>query len=156
VFYNNGCFLDFKNLSFSIKKILPLFLDTIKNKERFLFVATAGIYSTSIISNSYLSFIQDLNRTKAGLFSNFSSISFQLFTKQNFIFNPSVLILFYFNDSDFLVFEAKKKKIPLIGLTNSQINSKLLDYPIIINSSCFYNIYFFTKFFFKLVLSYKF
>jgi ribosomal protein S2 len=155
LFYNDGCFLDFKNLSFYIKKLLPLFLDSMKNKEQFLFVATTGIYSKNIISNSYLSFVKNLNRSKSGLFTNFSAINFQVFTKFKLKLNPSVLILFYFNEPNFLIFEAKKKKIPLVGLINTQTNSNLLDYPITINPVFFYNIYFFSKFFFKLILKYK-
>lgn len=155
VFYNKGSFLDFKNLSFSIKKLLPLFLDIVKNKEQFLFSSTSGLYSKSMTSNTYTSFVRDLNTpNKGGLFTNFASISFQLFTK--FKFNPSILILFYFNDPDFLIFEAKKKKIPLIGLIQSKNNSKLLEYPIIMNGAFFFNIYFFSKLLFKLILSYKF
>ena len=152
VFYNNGCFLDFKKLSFSIKKLLPLFLDMVKNKQDFIFVATEGIYSKSIISNSYLSFVRDLTTIKSGLFTNFSSINFHLITKFKIKSNPVALILFHFKNPAFLVFEAKKKKIMLIGLINSQINSKLVDYPIMINPIFFYNIYFFSKFFFNLIL----
>lgn len=154
VFYNKSCFLNLKNLSFSIKKLLPLFLDIVKNKEQFLFSSTSGLYSKSMTSNKYSSFVRDLNfPNKGGSFTNFASISFQLFTKSKF--NPSVLILFYFNDPNFLVFEAKKKKIPLIGLVQSKNNSKLLEYPIFINGAFFFNVYFFSKLFFKLILNYK-
>lgn len=86
-----------------------------------------------------------------GIFSNFSRISDFCFKKLNFNKNPSVLVFFFFKEKDYLILEAKKKKIPTVGLIEQKINSSIVDYPIFLNSNYFYVNYFFSKFLFKLL-----
>ena len=65
---------------------------------------------------------------------------------------PTILIFFYLKDKDFLLKEAKKKKIPVIGLVGPTSEAILVDYPIFINTNFFYVSYFFSKFLFKLIV----
>jgi len=66
--------------------------------------------------------------------------------------NPCFLFLFYATENYSIVIEGKKKGIILISLSDSEINSNLIDYPIFLNSLYFYSIYFFNLFLLRLIL----
>jgi hypothetical protein len=53
--------------------------------------------------------------------------------------------------NDFVLKEAKVKGIPVIALISSKRNSKLIDYPLLVDSSYYYTLYFFSLFFFRLL-----
>jgi ribosomal protein S2 len=120
-------------------------------KGKVLFVATKWLYSRIIYDRSYLSLPKELIYRKPGVFSNFSYLSDIFFEDLDFNKNPSVLVFFRIKDKDYLVLEAKKKKIPIVGLISSKTNSLMVDYPIFINSEHFHATYFFSRFLFKLI-----
>jgi hypothetical protein len=87
-----------------------------------------------------------------GAFTNFITQGFNFFSNEKLNKNPSMVFFFNLSTNDFLLLEAKKKNIPSIGLVNANNNSCLVDYPIFLNSFYFYNVYFFSRFFFKFIL----
>jgi len=87
-----------------------------------------------------------------GTFTNFITQGFKFFSNEKLNKNPSIIFFFNISTNDFLLLEAKKKNIPSISLVNANNNSCLIDYPIFLNSFYFYNVYFFSRLVFKLIL----
>jgi len=114
-----------------------------------LFIATKYIYSKSLDQTLYKSLIKTLLSKDSGVLSNPSFTSIQYFTKKNIVAKKKILIFFYVKGNNKLLIESKQRSIPTVGLVNLSQNSVLIDYPIIINSKYFYNVYFFSKFFFR-------
>lgn len=139
-----------------MKKILPLFLKISLRNGKFLFITTKWLYSKTVYNKSEAfienSMCQKLNNV---VFSNFSFYSFKFITKLSFKSNPVVLVFFSIIKNDFLILSAKKKDLPIIGLTSLRLNTSLIDYPLVINSQYFHSIYFFSKLLFKLVFMKK-
>ena len=110
------------------------------------------MYSKSIYNKEYLSIVKNLVTTKiiGGIFSNF-----KFFWSQNWIINPTVLIIFSFKEKSFIIKEAKRKNIPIISLIEQKTNTTLIDYPILLNSSYFHSVFFFSKFLFKFIFLLK-
>ncbi len=152
VLYLANVFININKLIFSIKNVLPLLFNISNAKGKIIFVATKWLYSKIIYHRFYLSLIKDLVYRKPGVFSNISYLKDQFFNKLDFNKIPTILIFFYFNDKDYLLHEAKKKKIPIVGLVSSKNTVTLVDYPIFVNTDYFYVSYFFSKFLFKLIL----
>jgi len=59
------------------------------------------------------------------------------------------MVFLNFQENDLLLLESKKKNLPSIGLVDDNFNSYLMDYPICLSPLYFYNVYFFSKFFFR-------
>ena len=144
--------MDFNKLIFSIKNILPLILNISRVKGQIIFIATKWLYSKILYQNFFLSLVKDFVYRNSGIFSNISYLKEIVFNKLDFNKIPTLLIFFYFKDKNYLLQEAKKKKIPIIGLVSSKTKSLLVDYPIFVNSDYFYVSYFFSKFLFKLII----
>ena len=151
VIYLTNVYFNFNKLIFSIKNVLPFLLNISCVKGKIIFVATKWLYSKIIYHPFYLSLIKDLVYRNPGIFSNISYLKDLFFNKLDFNTIPTVLIFFYFKDKDYLLREAKKKKIPVIGLIGSKTKVTLIDYPIFINTDYFYVSYFFSKFLFKFI-----
>ena len=106
-------------------------------------------------NKGYLSIIKSLviKKTIGGIFSNF-----KFFWSKNWIINPTVLIIFSEKkkrNKSFIITEAKRKNIPIISFIEQKTNTNLIDYPILLNSSYFHNVYFFSKFLFKIIFLFK-
>lgn len=151
VIYNFNLYSNLNKLLFSIKNVIPLFLNISYSKGTVIFIASKWLYSKIIYNKLYLSLIKELVYQQSGIFSNFSRISEFCFQKLNFNKNPCILVFFFFKEKDYLILEAKKKKIPTVGLIGKKVNSIIVDYPIFVNSDHFYVNYFFSKFLFKLI-----
>jgi len=149
-FYKFFFLIDFTLLILIIKKIFPIFLSIALNKGKFLFVGTKYVYSQSICKNSFISKLENLD---AGILTNFSVKGFNHFENLKLYKNVSIILFFYILKNDYLLLESKRKDIPTIGLVNSFTNISLIDYPIFLNSSYFYNTYIFSRFFFKYILA---
>jgi ribosomal protein S2 len=121
----------------------------IKTKNDFLFIGTRFLYSKVVSSNCFLT--HELVTRNPGIFSNFSITSFYTINKIAINSLPKAIIFFYLKKNDFVLKEAKLKNIPIIALISSKRNSKLIDYPLIVDSSYYYTIYFFSLFFFRLL-----
>jgi len=133
-----------------------LFLNLLKLNSNILFVLSNFFYCQTIYQNFYFSIIKKFqNNIKKGIFSNFSITNLKIIDFLDFYFNPSILIFFYLNENQLLLYESKKKKIPNISLLAKNQSLKMVDYPLYININHFYPIFFFSKFFFKLVLTNK-
>lgn len=145
--YSINCFTEIQILIISIKKVLPLLVTIIKTKSEVLCIGTNFLYSKITSSKRFL--IHQLTSSNVGIFSNFSITSFYSLYHISLKNLPKILIFFYLNENESLVKEAKLKNIPIIGLISSKENSYLIDYPIIIGSSYFSTIYFFSLFFFR-------
>lgn len=152
ILYNKKCFLNMNKLLSCIKKIFPLFLNISKKNSNLLFISTHFLYSQTIYNKYYFHIIKELLNKKLGVFTNFSIIGYDFFKKLNFKYNPCFLIFLELKQDISLLVESKKKNIPTIALVNIDLNSCLIDYPLCVNSSYFYTIYFFSKFLFKLIL----
>ena len=116
-------------------------------------IAARWLYSKVIYNKAYLSLPKELIYRKAGVFSNFSILSDSFFSNLDLNKNPLILVFFSIKNKDYLVLEAKKKKIPIVGLISSKTNSFIVDYPIFINSDHFHATYFFSRFLFKLIFT---
>jgi len=150
--YVSNVYINLNKLIFSIKNVLPVLCNVSNSKGQIIFVATKWFYSKVIYQGFFLSLIKHLVFRKPGVFSNLSYLKDQFFNKLDFNRLPSILIFFYLKDKDFLLKEAKKKKIPVIGLVGPTAEAILVDYPIFINTNFFYVSYFFSKFLFKLIV----
>nr|QFP99057.1 ribosomal protein S2 [Rhizaria sp.] len=151
-FYRKKVLLEMNTFISIFKKILPVLNSVINNKAKFLFVGSNYIYSQTVY-NTKSNFIGQLIDWNVGIFTNFSWRGFQSFNYLKLNSNPSLIFFLFIPENNFLVLEAKKKKIPTIGLVASGFNSILMDYPIFLNSTYFYNIYIFSKFFFRYIIS---
>lgn len=149
--HSTNCFTDLNLLIFSIKRLIPIIVSSITPKNDFLFIGTKFLYSKSVSTSSFLT--NQLVTRNPGIFSNFSITSFYTVNKVATKSLPKIIFFFYLKKSDFVLKEAKVKNIPVIALLNSKRNSKLIDYPIMVDSSYYYTIYFFSLFFFRLLRS---
>jgi ribosomal protein S2 len=147
--HSTNCFTDLNVLIFSIKRLIPVIVSIVKTKKDFLFIGTKFLYSKTVSISSFLT--HELVTRNPGIFSNFSITSFYTINKIAITTLPKVLFFFYLKKNDFVLKESKVKGIPVIALISSKQNSKLIDYPIMVDSSYYYTIYFFSLFFFRLL-----
>jgi ribosomal protein S2 len=118
-------------------------------KNDFLFIGTRFLYSKIVSNSSFLA--HQLILRNPGIFSNFSITSFYTVNKISIKSLPKIIFFFYLKENDYLLKEAKLKSIPTIALISSKTNSRLIDYPVKINSSYYCSLYFFSLFFFRLL-----
>jgi len=144
--YDKKCFLDFNLLCFYIKSISTLLVNLTKTKTVCLFVATKYIYSKQVAKKDYTQTVKKLFLKNSNILSNF------YFQDRNLHFKKMILVFLYIKKNDRLLFEAKQQHMPTIALTNLKQSSNLIDYPIVVNSSYFYNIYFFSRLFFRITI----
>jgi len=133
----------------SLQSIIPLLTNIYRSGGDCLFIATKYIYSKSLGQTPYKSLIKKLLSKDSGILGNPSFTSIQYFSRKNIVSNKKILIFFYLKGNNKLLVESKQKAIPTVGLVNLSQNSVLIDYPIMVNSKYFYNVYFFSKFFFR-------
>lgn len=107
------------------------------------------MYSHSIYKIGLVGEIKDRN---VGVLTNFSFKGYKTINFLTLNKVPSIILFFHTAESNFLVLESKKNYIPSVGLVNSYNNTCLIDYPIFLNSFYFYNIYIFSRFFFKYIV----
>lgn len=147
--YSTHCFINLNLLIFSIRRLIPILFLATKTKRDLLFIGTRFLYSKTVSNNNFLT--HQLVYRNPGIFSNFSITSFYTMNKIAIKSVPKVIFFFYFKKNDYLLKEAKLKNIPVIGLVSSKLNSGLIDYPIMVDSSHYYTLYFFSLFFFRLL-----
>ena len=150
--YEKSYFVDFRNLTLNLKNIIPIFINNVKKNGNFLFISTKFFYCQSIYKNYFFSVVKKLLEIKSGIFTNFSVSNFKFFEKLNFKLNPDFILFFSLKNNKFFLLESKKKNITVISILNPKCSSFLIEYPIFVNSVYFYIVYFFHKFFFKLIL----
>lgn len=149
--YQKSSFFEQNNCVAVFKTIFPILHSIVDNKANILFVGTKCFYAQSFYALKSR-FVSKLLEAKMGAFTNFITQGFNFFSNEKLNKNPSMVFFFNLSTNDFLLLEAKKKNIPSIGLVNANNNSCLVDYPIFLNSFYFYNVYFFSRFFFKFIL----
>lgn len=147
--YKKKSIVDFDNLLFGIKKLIPIFKTLCAASTNILFFSSNSVYNQTLHSEISFQKASILKDWKVGTLSNFSLQGFHLFNHQNLNIQPSIVICLNFQENSLLLLESKSKNLPTIGLVNEKINSNLLDYSINLDSNYFYNLYFFTKFFFR-------
>lgn len=147
--YSTDLFTSLNILISSIKRLIPIIASTVKTKNDFLFIGTRYLYSKTVSNINFLT--HQLVSRNPGIFSNFSITSF--YTMNNIAIKrlPTIIFFFYLKKSDYLLKEAKLKNIPIIALVGSKTNSRLVDYPVIVDPSYYHTLYFFSLFFFKLL-----
>ena len=145
--YADHCFYDIPVLVNSIKKSMPLLFSIKKNSIDVLFIGTSFLYSKTTSLKLFL--INQLTVRNPGIFSNFSITSFYSMYNLALKTPPQILFFLYLHGNDTLVREAKIKNIPILALANSKDNSTLIDYPIMVGSSYFYTVYFFSLFYLR-------
>lgn len=150
--YGKSYFVDFRNLLLNLKNTIPIFMNSVKNKGNFLFISTNFFYCQSIYKNYFFSIIKKLLEIKSGIFTNFSVSNYRFFKNLNFKLNPDFILFFSLKNNKYFLLESKKKNIPIIAILNPKYNSFLIEYPLFVNNIYFYIIFFFHKFFFKLIL----
>jgi ribosomal protein S2 len=150
-FYKKTIFFDLVFFISIVRKIAPILNSIINNKGEFLFVGTKSIYCQTVYRNK-VDFIPKLLESNVGIFTNFKLNGFKSFKNFRVFKNPSIILFYQILDSNFLLVEAKKKNIPVVGLLESNSKSHLIDYPIFLNSFYFYNIYIFSRFFFNYII----
>lgn len=150
-FYKKTIFFDLIFLISIIRKIAPIFNSIVDNKGEFLFVGTKSIYCQTVYRNK-VNFITELLECNVGIFTNFKLNGFKSFKNFKVFKNPSIILFYKILDSNFLLIEAKKRNIPIVGLLESNSKSNLIDYPIFLNSFYFYNIYIFSRFFLNYII----
>jgi ribosomal protein S2 len=149
VVYNQKAILDFDSLILGIKKVLPIFKYLCGTLANILFVSSNSIYTQTVRTNNTSNLGKQLTEWKVGVLSNFSLQGFRLFKHLKLNVPPEAIVFLSFQDNDLLLLESKKKNLPTIGLIDDNFNSYLMDYPINLSPLYFYNVYFFSKFFFR-------
>ena len=147
--YSVNCFTDINYLLLSIKRVIPLLLSVINSKTDLLFIGTRFLYSKTMSKKIFLT--HQLTIRNPGIFSNFSITSFYTMYKIALKDLPKIIFFFFLKENDSLLKEAKIKNIPIVALVSSKDNLMLIDYPIMIDSSYFSTIYFFSLFYFRLL-----
>jgi ribosomal protein S2 len=145
--YSEHCFYDMVSLVRSIQKSMPLLFSLKKTKVDLLFIGTRFLYSKTTTSTLFL--VSQLTNRNPGIFSNFSITSFYSMHNLALKKPPQIIFFLYLQGNDTLVREAKIKHIPVIALVNSNDNSTLIDYPLMVGSSYFYTVYFFSLFYLR-------
>lgn len=150
-FYKCNIFINFNKLIFTVKKLIPLFFTVVANRGKCLFIGNKHLYFQTICQINTNNDLK-LNNLRIGTFSNFFLINDSLF--KNLISQKKISIIFFLNcvENKLFLIEAKKKNIPIIGLVTKNIDNYLVDFPMMLNSYYFYNLYIFNQFFFKLIL----
>jgi hypothetical protein len=133
----------------SIKKVLPIFNYLTNNLSSILLIGSNSIYSQTIYLDKAYYVTSKIPNIKVGTLTNFSSQNFSLSNYLELNYKPNNIFFLNLKNNFFLLREAKKKKIPTVGLITGTLNSSLIDYSIFINSLYFYNIYIITKLFFR-------
>lgn len=147
--YNQQSVVDFDNLIFGIKKVLPVFNYLCGTLANILFVSSNYMYTQTITTENKHSLGKALSEWKVGILSNFSLQGFHLFKNLQVASLPSIVFFLNFQNNSLLLLESKKKNLPTIGLVDETSNSHLIDYSINLSPLYFYNVYFFSKFFFR-------
>lgn len=147
--YNQKAILDFDSLILGIKKVLPIFKYLCGTGINILFVSSNYIYTQTVHADNSCNLGKQLSEWKVGILSNFSLQGFRLFKHLQLSSPPSAMVFLNFQENDLLLLESKKKNLPSIGLVDDNFNSYLMDYPICLSPLYFYNVYFFSKFFFR-------
>lgn len=146
--YKSYCFGAYKSLIWSIKKLIPFILTTIKTKNNFLFFTEISLYSKIFSDNFYNTFIKKSLVVKKGMFTRLNFNFLNIMANVN---NFSVLILLGFDKHQNIIWEGKEYNIPIVSLVSSGNASSLVDYPIFVNKLFFHTIFFFLQLFFKLI-----
>ena len=150
-FYKKVAFFNSIQFLLIIKKILPVLNCVVATNHKILFIGSNSLYCQSIYSKN-INFIGKLKMSIIGVFTNFTAEGFKFFDNFKFRKKPSLIMVMSSFNGNYIFLDAKKKNIPIIAFIDSDVNSSLVDYPISINSSYFYNVYIFSRFFFKYVL----
>jgi ribosomal protein S2 len=145
-FYKNKNLFDFNVFILTIKKIFPVLNSIFLNKGKFLFAGTTQAYCHNINKNN---FVSDTKDTTVGILTNFSLKGYKNIKLLNLKKIPSIVFLLH-SEKNFLFLESKNRCIPVVGLVDSS-STTLIEYPIFLNSFYFYNIYIFSRFFFKYI-----
>lgn len=150
-FIKKNVFFDFNIFVSIVKKVFPTLHSIVDNKGKFVFIGTNMMYlqSTHLINGNQVGHIV---QPLVGSFTNFSLCGFSLFDRFKLDKLPAVFFFFNMCKTDYFILEAKKRNIPIIALVNCSVNSVLVDYPIILNSHYFYNIYILSRFFFRYIV----
>lgn len=151
--YQKKSILDFDNLIFGIKKVIPVFKHLSRISANILFISSTSIYKQTTYLNTCFQKASYLNEWNVGVLTNFSLQGFPWFKHHNISNQPSLVVFLSFEENLLLLLESKSKNLPTVGLVNESLNSYLIDYPIGLSSTYFYNLYFFSKFFFRYLIS---
>jgi ribosomal protein S2 len=146
-FYKNKNLFDFNVFISNIKKIFPLLNNIFFHKGKFLFSGSARAYCHNVNKNNIVSDVKYLN---TGILTNFCLKGYKKFNLLNLKKIPSIVFLLH-TEKNSLLLESKTRCIPTVGLVNNS-NITLIEYPIFLNSYYFYNIYIFSRFFFKYII----
>ena len=109
------------------------------------------MYIKSVFHKKNCNLGKEVALIRVGLFSNFGVSASRNFINLNFKKSPAIAIFLNVYQNDNCIREAKLRNIPVVGLTTSFDNSKLVDYILPCYSRYFYTIYFFNKLLFKIL-----
>jgi ribosomal protein S2 len=147
--YNKKAIIDFNRLIFDIQKVIPLFNTFCSSGAELLFVGFNSMYSQTIHSYNSSNIGNQFFEWKVGTLTNFSLQGFGVVKHWKLTNQPSVLFFLHQQNNNLLLLEAKKKNLLTISLLDETVNCSLIDFLICVSSLYFYNIYFFSKFFFR-------
>lgn len=151
-FFKNNVLFNFQKLNLIFKKLVPLFNSIIECSGKFLFIGKESLYLQTISCVNKIDNCNKFEDLKTGVLTNYLSIRIKNFIDFFWNKNPSIIIIFNPEVKNFLLCEAKKVNIPIIGLVDGNQNSSSIEYPIFLNVFYFYNIYILSRFFFKYLI----
>ena len=152
VIYGDNGIGSFSYINRAFKKVLSFFLSVQNRNSNYLFISSQ-LFIKSININDYVVVTKKIVGIWPGIFSNFFITNSYVFNKLDFKVNPTVIVSNDYRSHTCLVEETRLKKIPIIALVSSKINTSFIEYPIVVNSIHFFTMYFFTRIFFKIMLS---
>ena len=146
--FKKNVLFSFQKLNLILKRLIPLFNSIIDCSGKFLFIGNESLYLQTISYVNKINSCSKFEGLKTGVLTNLS-IGIGDFMDFFWSKKPSIIISFNLGVKNFLLFEAKKVNIPIIGLIDGIQNSSNIEYPIFLNVFYFYNIYILSRFFFK-------
>lgn len=147
--YSKKAIIDFNRLIFDIQKVIPLFNTFCSSGTEILFVGSNSMYSQTVHSDNNSNIGNQLFEWKVGTLTNFSLQGFSVVKHWKLTQQSSMIFFLHQQNNNLLLLEAKENNLLTISLLDETINSSLIDFLICVSSLYFYNVYFFSKFFFR-------
>jgi len=145
--YSKNSFTDIFSLISSIKRVFAFLIGGVKKKDSLLVIGSDFLYSKTLYQANIT--VHNLINRNPGIFSNFSIVSLYTIEKLALKFLPKIILCINLETNFLLLQEAKNKNIPIIGTLSINVNSKLIDFPIIVDALVFHTTFFFSIFFFR-------
>lgn len=142
----NFCIFDFSLIILTIRKVLLILTDILLKKGDVFFIGTsAGLHIFASLGLFKLFNYPYNFFFKGGCLSNFKELKKKMYVSKFFWKPPGIFFLFEIMNKSPVIFESVYSKIPLVTITDSNINNYKGTYTLLGNSRSFLSFYFFLQ-----------